>query len=103
VILTRRGFLRGLLPAAVAAPVLLEELLHPGRMFFLPPRNITIYQGYEHLRWARDIAKMVDELVWRTFNEGAGFMKVSALPELKAEIVPRQKTWDVFPDREWAA
>ena len=36
-ILTRRNFLRAIIPAAAAAPILLEELLHPGRVFFLPP------------------------------------------------------------------
>jgi hypothetical protein len=34
----RRGFLRALLPAAVAAPILIEEALDPKRVYFLPPR-----------------------------------------------------------------
>lgn len=93
-ILTRRNFLRSILPAAVGAPVLLEELLHPGRVFFLPPRNITIYgdlSGFpieEIIKkaLARDMAKFMDNLVFATFSQGSG----STLPPL-----PRQEMWDV--------
>jgi hypothetical protein len=58
ILFTRRRFLQTVVPAALVMPVLAEELLHPGRVTFLPPapslvlngqvgryENISIYQS----------------------------------------------------------
>lgn len=49
--LTRRNFLRAILPAAIGAPILLDEILHPGRVFFLPTpaaaAEVPLAPGFE--------------------------------------------------------
>ena len=40
--ITRRQFLIAVAPAALILPVLADELLHPGRKFFLPPTKIFL-------------------------------------------------------------
>jgi hypothetical protein len=76
-ILTRRNFLKAIAPAAIALPVLAEELLHPGRVFFLPPRSnplltgtIGRYDGFKVMDWP-DIARLdqqASELARRRFT-----------------------------------
>jgi hypothetical protein len=41
-ILTRRQFLMSAAAGAIVLPLLAEELLHPGRKIFLPPRKIYV-------------------------------------------------------------
>jgi hypothetical protein len=84
-ILTRRNFLKGIVPAAAGGLVLAEELLHPGRTFFLPAR--VTYQGFENIiitggplygafaiediikkALARDMVKVIDQAAWKSFN-----------------------------------
>jgi hypothetical protein len=43
--ITRRDFLKVAVPAALILPVAAEELLHPGRKFFLPPRKLVHVAG----------------------------------------------------------
>lgn len=106
-ILTRRNFLRSILPAAAGGLVLAEELLHPGRVFFLPPRNFAI--TYDHLAridieaiikkaLAADMAKVIDEAAFRAMSEGISAVRVTGLPQFKGELLTRQQTWDVFSD-----
>jgi hypothetical protein len=39
-IITRRQFIAAAVPATLIIPVLTDELLHPGRKFFLPARKV---------------------------------------------------------------
>lgn len=90
-ILTRRGFLKAIVPAAIGGVVLAEEaLLHPGRVIFLPPRrtfqNFTIHMSGGHPDieaivkriLARDMVKVMDEVAWKTFSQGSSFYRLDA-------------------------
>jgi len=79
---TRRGFLKALLPTALAVPVLAEELLHPGRVFFLPPHRLSwdVY-GAPIGNWedqiiqpiAEEMAAAVDANVWSVNSLVGGY------------------------------
>jgi hypothetical protein len=43
-IITRRDFLKVSVPAALILPLTADELLHPGRKIFLPPRQKLLTQ-----------------------------------------------------------
>lgn len=109
--ISRRGFLTGLLTAAgaaVVAPTLLEELIEPTKTYFLPPRRIVRDVGpytieYDAIGWpnqdiealvkrmlARDLAKHMDELAYKTFNPGWEGQQVVLVNEGRTPLRIRQ-------------
>jgi hypothetical protein len=105
-ILSRRKFLTGLLPAAAGGLVLAEELLHPGRVFFLPPRRFT-WQVYSDIIFptptdlvaemkrvlARDVANVMDEVAFRTMTEGSlegAFAELEAKRQAQREAFAKE-------------
>jgi hypothetical protein len=105
-ILTRRNFLRSILPAAAAiavAPTLLEELLElPTKTFFLPPGPGWVTTSFGNVwskntlggyMYSRELAKVLREQVqplvrFRQFAET--HPPTNRLDKL---------VWDVFADR----
>lgn len=93
--ISRRSFFKALVPAAIGGVVLTEELLHPGRVFFLPPRptlaqgTIGRYTGFDWIEYppanieamkaamAKQLADAVDQALYDTMAHGMGTVRYS--------------------------
>jgi hypothetical protein len=107
--ISRRGFLQGLLAAAPAA-LIVPELLIPTRTIFLPPAggwvasewSVSSLGGYlysQHL--ANVLRRQVQPLVrFKQFQDNPEIYRESPLSQALNEGLPPGKplTWDVWSD-----